>query len=137
MPPSKLLHLLARKEKVKHGQNADHLRNVAMGKQQVEELDDKLKNLLEGCEASMPTQINVSRLKASHWLAGQLAQQIEVNKAKTAELDEAMTKARTALSQSDHRQSLYHERARAAQLHEAEERADKQRQATPTIIKKP
>ena len=101
MPPSKLLDLMARKEKVKHGQNAARLRDVATSKAQVDEMDGKLTSLLEGCETSMPTQINVSRLRASHWLAGQLAQQIEVNRTKGQQLEAAMTEARTALQQFD------------------------------------
>lgn len=135
MPPSKLLDLMARKEKVKHGQNAARLRDVATSKAQVDEMDGKLTSLLEGCETSMPTQINVSRLRASHWLAGQLAQQIEVNRTKGQQLEAAMTEARTALSQSDHRHQLYQERAREAAAHEAEERAEKQRQSAPVIRK--
>lgn len=135
MPPSKLLDLMARKEKVKHGQNAARLRDVAMDKAQAEEMDQKLNTLLDGCETAMPKQVNVSQLKASHWLAGQLTQQIEMNRTHSENLDNAMTEARTALSQSDHRHQLYQDRAREAVIHEAEERAERQRQAQPTIRK--
>lgn len=135
MPPSKLLDLMARKEKVKHGQNAARLRDVAMVKAQAEEMDEKLNTLRDGCETAMPHQVNVSQLKASHWLAGQLTQQIEMNRTHSEKLESDMSEARTALSQSDHRQQLYQDRAREAAMHEAEERAERMRQAQPALRK--
>ena len=135
MAPSKLLNLMAKKEKVTHGKNAARLRQVADSKAAAEELDTKLTEILETCSTAMPEQVNVSQLKASHWLAGQVSQQLEVNRGRNEQLDADMKEAQTALSHSDHRQQLYQERARAAAVHEAEERAEKQHQSAPTLRK--
>lgn len=131
MAPAKLLGLMARKENIAHGKNAAHLRGVAEGLSQTQALEGQLTALLDTYSQALAPDMSVQRLKATHWLAGQIAQQIEATSARKAQLDQDMQLARAALGQSEHRRQLYQQRAQDARRAEAMARDEKSRADLP------